>query len=92
MEKALGDGLYLEKGECICQVKTNGKGLYLGPTSGGGFESVGDDLDLKEGGKLYDGMGLILGPNGPLKTSLFSVGYCNKQTVVIRNDAHLQIW
>jgi len=63
----LGDGLYLKKGGCVCQIETDGKGLYLGPVSGSGFESVGDGLYLGKKGGLYDGKGLVLGPNSPFK-------------------------
>ena len=44
-----GQGLYLKKGGCICQVETDGKGLYLGPVSESGFAAVGDGLYLKKG-------------------------------------------
>ena len=44
VQKVVGNGLYLKKGGCVCQVETDGKGLYLGPTSGSGFEVVGDGL------------------------------------------------
>ena len=73
VQKALGKGLYLKKGGCVCQVETDGKGLYLGPVSGSGMErsdlleSYGDGLYLKKEGGLYDGKGLLLGPNSPLK-------------------------
>lgn len=67
VQKAMGSGLYLKKGGCVCQVETDGKGLYLGPTSGSSFETVGDGLYLKKEGGLYDGKGLLLGPNSPLK-------------------------
>ena len=30
VRKALGNGLYLKKGGCVCQVETGGKELYLG--------------------------------------------------------------
>ena len=54
-----GQGLYLKKGGCVCQVETVGKGLYLGPVSGSGFAAVGDGLYLKKGGKLYEGKSLL---------------------------------
>ena len=54
-----GQGLYLKKGGCVCQVETDGKGLYLGPVSGSGFAAVGDGLYLKKGGKLYEGKSLL---------------------------------
>ena len=40
-----------------------GKGLK--PYKGKGLQSYGDGLYLKQGGKLYDGKGLLLGPNNP---------------------------
>lgn len=69
IQKAVGNGLYLKKGSCVCQVETNENEVYLGHNSGAGFESVGDDLYLEKGGKLYNGKGLVLGPNSPLKKS-----------------------
>ena len=59
VQKVMGQGLYLKKGGCVCQVETDGKGLYLGPVSGSGFSKVGDGLYLKKSGKLYDGKGLL---------------------------------
>ena len=65
VQKAMGSGLYLKKGGCVCQVETDGQGLYLKPYKGKGLQSYGDGLYLKKGGKLYDGNGLLLGPNSP---------------------------
>ena len=65
VSKALGNGLYLKKGDLISQVETDGEGLYLKPYKGKGLQSYGDGLYLKQGGKLYDGKGLLLGPNSP---------------------------
>ena len=65
VQKAMGSGLYLKKGGGICQVETDGQGLYLKPYKGKGLQSYGDGLYLKQGGKLYDGKGLLLGPNSP---------------------------
>ena len=59
VQKVMGQGLYLKKGGCICQVETDGKGLYLGPVSGSGFAAVDDGLYLKKGGQLYDGKSLL---------------------------------
>ena len=59
VQKVMGQGLYLKKGGCVCQVETVGKGLYLGPVSGSGFAAVGDGLYLKKGGKLYEGKSLL---------------------------------
>lgn len=56
VQKAIGNGLYLKKGGCVCQVETNGEGLYLSPAND---EFKGDGLYLKQGGKLYDGNGIL---------------------------------
>ena len=61
----MGNGLYLKKGGLISQVETDGEGLYLKPYKGKGLIGYGDGLYLKQGGKLYDGKGLLLGPNSP---------------------------
>ena len=67
VQKVIGNGLYLKKGGRVCQIETDGEGLYLGPASGKGFETVGNGLYLMKQGGLYDGRGLILGPNSPFK-------------------------
>ena len=51
----------------MCRIETDGEGLYLGPTSGKGFETVGNGLYLMKHCGLYDGRGLILVPNRPFK-------------------------
>ena len=51
----------------MCRIETDGEGLYLGPVSGKGFETVGNGLYLMKHGGLYDGRGLILGSNRPFK-------------------------
>ena len=58
VQKLIGNGLYLKKGGCVCEIETDGCGLYLGPTSGKGFETVGNGLYLMKQGGLYDGRGL----------------------------------
>ena len=63
VSKALGSGLYVKKGGLVSQVETDGHGLYLKPFIGKGLQSCGDGLYLKQGGKLYDEKGLLLGPN-----------------------------
>ena len=65
VSKAMGSGPYLKKGGCVSQVETNGHGLYLKPYEGKGLKGRDDGLYLKQGGKLYDGKGLLLGPNSP---------------------------
>ena len=65
VQKAMGSGLYLKKGGCVCQVETDGSGLYLKPYKGKGLQSYGDGMYLKQGGKRYNGKELLLGPNRP---------------------------
>ena len=67
VQKAMGNGLYLKKGGCVGKIETDGKGLYLSPMSQHGLKSIGDGLYLKDGPSIYDGAGLLLGPNSPLK-------------------------
>ena len=50
--KKKGDGLYLKKGGCVCEIVVEGNGLYL--KKGGGLTAVGDGLYLKSGGKLLN--------------------------------------
>ena len=51
----------------MCRIETDGEGLYLGSALSKGFESVGNGLYLMKQGGLYEGRGLILGPNSPFK-------------------------
>ena len=69
VQKLIGNGLYLKKGSGVCRIETDGEGLYLGPTSGKGFETVGNGLYLIIQGGLYDGRGLILALNSSFKNS-----------------------
>ena len=41
----------------MCQIETDGEGLYLGSTSDKGFATVGNGLYLMKQGGLYDGRG-----------------------------------
>ena len=43
----------------VCRIETDGEGLYLGPASGKGFETVENGVYLMKQGGLYDGRGLI---------------------------------
>ena len=65
VQNAMGSGLYLKKGGLVCQAETDGEGLYLKPYEGGGLSSYGDGLYLVQEGEIYDGRGLLLGPNSP---------------------------
>ena len=47
----------------MCQIETDGKGLYLEPRSDKGFEAVGNGLNLMKQGELYDGREQILCSN-----------------------------
>ena len=67
VQKLIGNGLYLKNGGIVCRIETDAKGLYLEPTSGKGFETIGNGLYLMKQGGLYDERGLILGPNSPFK-------------------------
>ena len=66
-QKLIGNGLCLKKGSGMCRIETDGEGLYLVPASGKGFETVGNGLYLMKQGGLYDGRGIILGPNSLFK-------------------------
>ena len=57
----------------MCRIETDGEGLYLDTTSGKGLETVGNGLYLMKQSGLYDGRGLILGPNSPFKNIPFFV-------------------
>ena len=67
VQKVIASGLYLKRGNNVCQFETDGKGLYLGLPSGKGFDTVGNGFYLMKQGGLYDGRGLILGPNSQFK-------------------------
>ena len=73
VQKVFENGFYLKKSGSVCQIETDGKGLYLVPTSGKGFETIGNSPYLMKQGGLYDGRGLILGPNSRFKISPFLV-------------------
>ena len=53
VQKLIGNGLYLKKGGSVCQIETDGEGLYRGPTSGKGFETVGNGLYLMKQDGLW---------------------------------------
>ena len=61
----------------MCRIETDGEGLYLSPPNGKGFETVGNGLDLMKQCGLYDGRGLILGPNSPFKNIPILGMICN---------------
>ena len=67
VQKLIGNGLYLKMESGACRVETDGERLYLGPTSGKGFETIGNGNYLMKQGGQYDGRGLILGPNSPFE-------------------------
>ena len=55
VQKLIRNGLYLKKGGHLCRIETDGEGLYFCPTSGKGFEPVGNGLYLMKQGGLYTG-------------------------------------
>lgn len=69
----VGDGLYLKKGGCLCQIESDGRGLYLSPTgpTGGSLEGMfthGDGLYLGTPGHYRRvGRGILLGKDSPFK-------------------------
>lgn len=67
VNKAVGDGLYLnaKNGSGCYKVTTDGEGLYLTPAKG--FQNLGSGLYLMQKGEAYDGSGLLLGENSPFK-------------------------
>jgi len=67
VQKLVGNGLFLKKGGCVCEIETDGKQVLLGPVNGKEFTKLGDGLYLKKEGQIYDGKGLLLGPNSPFK-------------------------
>ena len=70
VQKVIGNGLYLKKESGVCRIETDGEWLYLGTERGKRFETVGNGLYLTKQGGLYDGRGVILGPNSPFKNIL----------------------
>ena len=67
VQKLVGNGLYIKKGGCVCEIETDGKRVLLEPVSNKSFTKLGEGLYLRKEGKVYDGRGLLLGPNSPFK-------------------------
>ena len=67
VQKLFGNGLYLKKGSGVCRIETVGEGCILDHQAVKGFETVGNGPYFMKQGGLYDGRGLILGPNSPFK-------------------------
>ena len=62
-----GNGVFIQKGRhCYQAHPVEGKGLFLSPHTHH-LSSVGDGLFFKHGDNIYDGKGLVLGPNSPFK-------------------------
>ena len=88
--------MYLKKWSGVCRIETDGEGLYLGPASGKGFETVGNGLYLMKQGGLYDGRELILGPNSPFK-NIPNLGmilwyYFQKKSIINTKNGNLRNW
>ena len=60
-------GCLSKKGGCVCEVETDGKRVLLEPADGKSFKKLGNGLYLRNEGKIYDGKGLLLGPQSPFK-------------------------
>ena len=67
VQKLVSDGLYIKKGGCVGEVETDGKRVLLEPADGKSFKKLGNGLYLRKEGKIYDGKGLLLGPQSPFK-------------------------
>ena len=63
VRKLILNGLYLKKRGHVSRIETDEDGLYLGPTSGKWFETVGNGLYLMKQDGLCGGRWLILGPD-----------------------------
>jgi len=73
VQKHVGDGLFIKKGGCVCEVETDGKRVLLEPADGKTFKKLGNRLYLRKEGKIYDGKGLLLGPQVLSRTFQFWV-------------------
>jgi len=67
VQKLVGDVLYIKKGGCVCEIETDGKRVLLESADGKSFKKLGNGLYLRKEGKIYDGKGLLLGPQSPFK-------------------------
>jgi len=56
-----------QKGGCVCEIETDGKRVLLEPADGESFKKLGNGLYLRKEGEIYDGKGLLLGPQTPFK-------------------------
>ena len=48
LQKLLGDGLFIKKGGCVCEIEKNGKRVFLEPVNGKELTKLGDGLYLKK--------------------------------------------
>jgi len=67
VQKLVGDGLFINKGGCVCEVETDGKRVLLEPANEKPLKKLGNGLYLRKEGKIYNGSGLLLGPQSPFK-------------------------
>ena len=66
--KVVVNRLYLKKCSSVFQIQTDKRNVLFFPKSGKGLGRVGSGLHLKQGNGIYEGSGLLLRPNSPLKT------------------------
>ena len=50
VQKLVGNGLYIKKGGCVCEIETDGKRVLLEPVSKKSFTKLGDGLYLRKEG------------------------------------------
>jgi len=67
VQKLVGNGLFIKKGGCVCEIQTDGKWLLLEPVNRKAFTKVGNGLYFKKEGQIYDSSSLLVGPNSPFK-------------------------
>jgi len=67
VQKLLGNGLFIKKGGYVCGIETDGRDLVLELMTGKVIAKYGDGLYLRKNGRVYDGRGILLGPNSPFK-------------------------
>jgi len=52
VQKLVGDGLYIKKSGCVCEIETYGKRFLLEPADGKSFKKLGNGLYLRKEGKV----------------------------------------
>lgn len=73
VNKVMGNGLYMKRGDHIVKVKEFGNGIYLKPQQTNELQTYGNGVYLKRDGELFEGSGVIheLAKNIPILNLLF---------------------